>query len=203
MINRKIDLADLINIVILVIGGVLGYFLLDRFQKEDSRFSVIETLAENVKSISPGLDVHYTNQISKDGTKIEFRVYIKNVSSHDVWVGPAKLDFLSSDGKRSQISTDDVRGFKSMLAPEVDLCIEFEKERTDLTNEVSLSFTAETIAAYSNTLLLAVSELSDDELTDKITDSINSNITKNYDYLEELHQSDKNPIWDTFCDSPR
>ncbi len=59
MVNWEIDLADIINIVILIVGAVVAYCLLDRFQKEDSRFSVIETLAENVKSISPGLDVHY------------------------------------------------------------------------------------------------------------------------------------------------
>ena len=203
MINWKIDLADLVNIVLLIIAGVLGYCLLDRFQKEDSRFAVIETLAGNVKSISPGLDVHYTNQISEDGTKIKFRVYIKNVSSHDVWVGPSELYFLSGNGERSHIRSDDVLGFNSMLAPQVDLCIEFDKERTDTTSKVSISFNAETIAAYSNTLLLAVSELSDDALKNKITDSINSNVVKTYGYLQELYMNEKNPIWKSFCESPR
>ena len=204
MINWKIDIADLINIILLIIGAIVAYFLLDRFQKEDSRFAVIETLAENVKSISPGLDVHYTNQLSDDGKKLEFRVYIKNVSNHDVWVGPSELYYLSGNDKRTHIRTDDVFGFNNMLAPQVDLCIEFNKDVSiEATKKVSISFNAETIAAYSNTLLLAVSELSDNELKKKIKSSIDSNIVKRYGYEEEIYRNGKNEIWKTFCESPR
>ena len=204
MINWKIDIADLINIILFVIAGVLGYCLIDRIQKEDSRFAVIETLADNLKSISPGLDIHYTNEISKNGKSVNFKVYIKNVTAHDVYIGSPYFQYHLEDGGRKDERTDDILGFNNMLAPGVDLCISFEKPAPETpVKTVEIGFQAETLAAYSNTLLLAVSELSDDSLKENIEKSINKNISKEYSYEEKLYLFDKNPIWKEFCDKPK
>ncbi|MFC4996102.1 hypothetical protein [Rubritalea tangerina] len=128
-INWAIDIADLITILLMIVGGIIAYFLIDRNSKADSRFAVIETLANNVKNISPGLKVHYTNQLSKDRKHLYFKVYVKNISDHDVSLPIPQLQYISSSGEATAIASDDLLGFGSMLAPGADLFINLREKR--------------------------------------------------------------------------
>lgn len=199
MINWKIDLGEIINITLLLIGGALGYYLIDRIQQEDSRFEVIETLADNLKNISPGLDVHYTNQISRDGKDIEFKAYIKNVSGHDVYIGSPFLHFHLADKKIHPVDLKDVAGFNNMLAPEIDLCLNFKVSLVKNAELASIVFQADTIDAYRNALLLAVEQLSEAEVKDDIVKSIKDHTSKKYSYRESFYAHGKNKVWDNFC----
>ena len=211
MINWKIDLADLINTVLIIIGGVLGYCLIERgqaensrIQAENSRIAIVETLAGNIKSISPGLDTHYTNRISADGSRVDYRVYIKNVSSHDIWIPVPTFKYQSADSNAQTISLEGVKGFKSMLAPGVDLCIPFSLPRPQHPGaSPSLEFEATTLDAYRDTLLLAVDGISNVELKDALKASIEKNTRKTYGYGEQIYAHEDHPIWEDFCSNPR
>ena len=116
-------------------------------------YNALNILAEHLKSLSPGLDIHYTNMVLDEKTgEIEIKVYVKNVSDHDVFL-PTPCMFFSdyNKNKESQVQlagsdlpfgcegvlvppnphpvdmSDETFGFGSMMSPGADLCIRINK----------------------------------------------------------------------------
>ena len=58
MIDWKVPIIDLVNLLFIVTAGVLGYFLIDRIQEQDSRVVLLQGLlpAPGYSPIARGTD---------------------------------------------------------------------------------------------------------------------------------------------------
>ena len=94
----------------------------------------------------------------------------------------------------------DVYGFQNMLAPGVDICITFQrKPPTEGSASVEMQMQAQVLPAYTKTLLLAVSELSDADNSGAIRRSIEEHSVKTYRYEEPIQQAGSDADWANFC----
>ncbi len=200
MIDWKIPIVDLINLLFIMTAGILGYFLIDRIQEQDSKVVLLQGLATNVSRISPGLDMHMANRILDDGQRV-FKVYLKNVSQQDVTLGKPQFRFLMQGGGSQDHTPKDLTGVESMLAPGVDICVSFvvpAPPAAAVTAQFSLQ--ARVSDAYADTLLLAVSELPEPDVRERITDSVQRHISRDYSAQLPVAAAGHNTSdWEDFC----
>ena len=201
MIDWKIPIVDLINLLFIMAAGILGYLLIDRIQEQDSKVVLLQGLAENVSRVSPGLDMHMANRVNKETGERVFKVYIKNVSKQDVTLGDPGFSFLLADGTQQDQTPSNLTGEESMLAPGVDICVSFASSvppATAVTAQFSVQ--ARVSDAYADTLMLAISELPEKEARQRITESVQRHIRRQYSaQLPVAAEGHNTSDWEDFC----
>ena len=199
-INMEIELKDIINSILIVLGGILTYLLVTSVELENEKLKTKSLILERVNDLNPNLKTNYTNQFSKNKDTLYLKVFIKNLGNHSVFYTSPNLYLINKKDTIQHYETPNLFDYWGTISPGQEIKIEYltyNYSEDSIPNYVRMRYPV----SINNNLDLKLLEkfMKSDEdkaLLKWITNKDFLYAEKTYNYLE-------NRIWNDFFENPR
>ncbi|MEP0262431.1 hypothetical protein [Dokdonia sp.] len=199
-VKTEIELKDLIQIILIIIGGILTYCFVNAITVKNDTVRTKQLLLEEIPALYPSLQLNYTNQFNESKDTLYIKVYMKNYGKFPVFVPSPNMYLLSQKDTLWGYKTPNLFSTYGSLAPGQERKIEYiVYQYPEIPDSIRMRYPVnldeEITKIYSEVLSESLKSMSHENI-DWITN-------KKYDYYEETYQHGDNTIWNDFFDNPR
>lgn len=201
-VNTEIELKDLIQIIIIIVGGIFTYCLVNSVITKNDTIRTKQLLLKELPALIPNLKIHYTNQFSKEKDTLFLKVYMKNFGQNPLFVPSPNLYLL--------FQTDTIWGYEAPDLFSTYGSLDYQQERRinytiygypEIPDSIRLSYP--TFSGNKKLVELLYSEVLSESFKSIKEKDIEWLTNKEYKYYEETYQQGDNDIWKDFFDNPR
>lgn len=202
-LKKEIELKDLINILLLIIGGILTYFLINASEVKNNTLKTKQLLLQELPDLYPNLKINYTNQFSPTKDSLLLRVYMKNEGKFPLelkWIY-LHLKMGNKIINHSSYQKPNLYDYKGHINPGTEFQIQYEimDYGDSIPDRIELNY----VTFLDTNIVKAYQEL----LTERIKSLDDSTLLwitkKEFTYRERTYEYGKNPKWDDFFEKPR
>jgi hypothetical protein len=201
-VKTEIELKDLLQIILLIIGGVLTYSMVDCVATKNDTIRTKQLLLKEIPALYPNLQTNYTNQFSKNKDTLYVKVYLKNFGQFPVFIPSPNLYLLHK--------TDTIWGYKApnlfstfgSLNPQQERKIEYfflGYSKNKIPDSIRMIYPVN----LDNKIVEVYSEVLKENLNSINSHSINWITNKEFNYYEAVYDYGDNDIWEDFFENPR
>lgn len=201
-INPEIEIKDIVNSILLIIGGIITFWLIDRVSVNNDTLRTKQILLNELPTLYPEMKIHFTNELSDDKTLLRIKVYMKNKGEYPLFVGYPSLYLMKGNDTIQYYSTPDLTLFGGLISPELEYEINYNVHSYNadsIPNRMAMTYAVNVdqkiINTYGNLLSEAIDQLNDSTIY-WITH-------KQFKYSQEIFDYGENKIWDDFFQNPR
>ncbi len=199
-LNTEVKLIELAKLLVLIVGGMLAYFLIDKVSAHNDKLLIQKQFLEELPDFYPNLKINYTNQFNSNGDSLYSKVYLENKGRYPVWVYYPIVKLLDEKQKdNGDYFTENLKGFSGLISPGSSFEITYLNQAdTALHKFAKLDYKVEVdkhLKTIYGCLFQDVLDNIDEETFNYIT-------TKHFGYMEKTYLHDTNPNWDNFFENP-
>ena len=199
-INTEIELKDLIQIILIIVGGILTYCLVNSVKTKNDTIRTKQLLLKEIPALYPSLQINYTNQFNKNMDTLYIKVFMKNYGQFPVFVPSPNLYLLSNMDTIWGYQAPNLFTTYGNLTPNQERKIEYIiYGYNNIPDSIRMS--------YPVNLDKKIKEIYSEVLSESFSSMNNLDINwitkKRYDYFEKSYPYGKNTIWKDFFDNPR
>lgn len=201
-VNKEIELKDVINICIVILGGLLTYFLITSVTTRNDTIRTMQLLFQETNDLRPNVQLNYTNELTASKDTLRIKVYLKNNGKYPVFTTSPNLYLLVNNDTIQYYNTPDLNNFWGVIGPDSEYFINytfFGFATDSIPTHVRMTYpvnTDKSITSIFSELMTDAFKSIDDEYLNTVT-------RKNYLYFERVYVNGTNPIWQSFSENPR
>jgi hypothetical protein len=200
-IKSEIEIKDIINIILVIVGGVLTFYLVNSISTRNDTIRTKQIMINELIDLYPSMKMKYTNQFSSNKDTLLIRVYMKNEGKYPIFYTSPNLYLISKKDTIQYYKTPDLYDYHGTISPNQEMKIEYSvygyaldsiPEFVRMTYPVNIE--KNLADTYADLLSSAIQTLDREKL--KWITHIS------YNYGEETINMGKNEQWDSFFSNP-